>query len=180
MKTNMPRQVALKILVLGDGGTGKTTLLHRYVNREFIDTTIMTIGVEFFTKQILIDSTNVSLILWDITGQDRFRHMIAKYMSGASGALILFDMTNMNSFVDIGKWMNLVYDFYENLPIILVAAKCDLEEFSTVNDKDAQKTKEKYKMTDFIKTSSKTGLNVDLAFEKLAQHAIKAKNLIAE
>jgi small GTP-binding protein len=176
----MIRQVALKILVLGDGGTGKTTLLHRYVNREFIDTTIMTIGVEFFTKQISIDSTNVSLILWDITGQDRFRYMIAKYMSGASGALILFDRTNMRSFENIGKWMKLVHKFYENLPIILVAAKCDLEEFSTVNDRNAQKTKEKYKMTDFIKTSSKTGLNVDLAFEKLAQHAIKAKNLIAE
>jgi small GTP-binding protein len=176
----MMRQVALKILVLGDGGSGKTTLLHRYVNREFIDTTIMTIGVEFFTKQITIDSTSVSLILWDITGQDRFRHMIAKYMSGASGALILFDMTSMRSFENIGKWMKLVHKFYENLPIILVAAKCDLEEFSTVNDRNAQKTKEKYKMTDFIKTSSKTGLNVDLAFEKLAQHAIKAKNLIAE
>ena len=176
----MIRQVALKILVLGDGGSGKTTLLHRYVNREFIDTTTMTIGVEFFTKQLTIDSTNVSLILWDITGQDRFRHMIAKYMSGASGALILFDMTNMASFDSIGKWMKVVHKFYENLPIILVAAKCDLEEFSTVNDKIVQKAKEKYKITDFIKTSSKTGLNVDLAFEKIAQHAIKTKNLIAE
>ena len=176
----MMRQVALKILVLGDGGSGKTTLLHRYVNGEFIDTTTMTIGVQFFTKQIAIDSTNVSLILWDITGQDRFRHMIARYMSGASGALILFDMTNMSSFNSIGKWMKVVHKFYENLPIILVAAKCDLEEFSTVNDIIAQKAKEKYKITDFIKTSSKTGLNVDLAFEKIAQHAIKTKNLIAE
>ena len=176
----MPRQVALKILVLGDGGTGKTTLLHRYVKGEFIDTTTMTIGVEFFTKKILIDSTNVSLILWDITGQDRFRHMIARYMKGASGALILFDMTNTASFENVGKWMKIVHKFYENLPIILIAAKCDLEEFSTVDDKNAQKAREKYKMTDFIKISSKTGLNVELAFEKLAQYAINAKNLIAK
>jgi small GTP-binding protein len=176
----MPRQVALKILVLGDGGTGKTTLLHRYVKGKFIDTTTMTIGVEFFTKQITIDSTNVSLILWDITGQDRFRHMIARYMRGASGALILYDMTNMDSFVHVGKWMKIVHKFYENLPIILVAAKYDLEEFSAVDDKSAQKAKEKYKMTNFIKISSKTGLNVDLAFEKLVKDSIKAKNLIAK
>jgi Ras-related protein Rab-1A len=176
----MPRQVALKILVLGDGGSGKTTLLHRYVNGEFIDTTTMTIGVEFFTKQITIDSTNVSLILWDITGQDRFRHMIARYMKGASGALILYDMTNMDSFVHVGKWMKIVHEFYENLPIILVAAKYDLEEFSAVDDKNAQNAKEKYKMNDFIKISSKTGLNVDLAVEKLVKDSIKAKNLIAK
>jgi len=176
----MMRQVALKILVLGDGGSGKTTLLHRYVNREFIDTTTMTIGVDFFTKQIVTDSTNVSLILWDITGQERFRHMIARYMKGASGAIILFDTTNMLSFVNIGKWMNIVKKFYENLPIILVAAKCDLEEFSIVSDIYAKKTKEKFKMNDFIKTSSKTGLNVDLTFEKLAQYAMKAKNLVSK
>ena len=106
------KQVAVKLLVLGDGGAGKTTLLHRYVKREFIDTTTMTIGVDFFTKEIITDSTNVKMILWDITGQERFRHMIARYMKGASGALLLFDVTNMVTFVNIGKWMNIVNNFY--------------------------------------------------------------------
>ena len=105
------RQIALKLLILGDGGCGKTTLLHRYIKREFIDTTTMTIGVEFFTKQAILNSTNVSMILWDITGQERFRHMIPSYMRGASGALLLFDVTNMVSFVNIGKWMNIVNKF---------------------------------------------------------------------
>ena len=173
------RQIALKLLILGDGGCGKTTLLHRYIKREFIDTTTMTIGVEFFTKQAVLDSTNVSMILWDITGQERFRHMVPSYMRGASGALLLFDVTNMVSFINIGKWISIVNKFYDNLPVVLIAAKCDLEEFSIVSDVYAKKTKEKFKMADFIKTSSKTGHNIDRSFEALALHAIKAKNLIS-
>jgi small GTP-binding protein len=130
----------------------------------------MTIGVEFFTKQIILHSNNVSMILWDITGQERFRHMVPSYMRGASGALLLFDVTNMVSFVNIGKWMNIVNKFYDNLPVVLIAAKCDLD----------KKTKEKFKIADYIKTSSKTGQNIDLAFETLAHLAIKAKNLISK
>ena len=105
--------------------------------------------------------------------------MVPSYMRGASGALLLFDVTNMVSFINIGKWMSIVNKFYDNLPVVLIAAKCDLEEFSIVSDIYAKKTKEKFKMADFIKTSSKTGHNIDESFESLALHAIKAKNLIS-
>jgi len=173
------KQIALKIIVLGDGGVGKTTLLHRYVKREFIDTSTMTIGVEFLTKEIEFDSLGCQLILWDITGQKRFRHMIELYMRGASGALILFDITNMTSFVNIGKWMSLVNKYYNNLPVFLIAAKYDLEEFSMVGDLYAVKTQKRFGMIDYVKTSSKTGLNVDLVFESLTKYVIKSKNIIA-
>ena len=66
------RQIALKLIILGDGGVGKTTLLHRYVKDEFIDTTTMTIGTEFLTKQVEIDGKKVQMTLWGISGQDRF------------------------------------------------------------------------------------------------------------
>ena len=171
------KQIALKFLVLGDGGVGKTTLLHRYVNGKFMNTATMTIGVEFLSKQIQMNGINCQLILWDISGQDRFRFMIDKYMRGASGALLLFDTTNMTSFVNIGKWVNLVRKYYQNLPILLVAAKCDLEEFSIVGDIYAKKTKERYGMVDFIKTSSKTGLNVDMVFENLANYLVQLKKI---
>ena len=171
------KQIALKFLVLGDGGVGKTTLLHRYVNGKFMNTATMTIGVEFLSKQIQMNGINCQLILWDISGQDRFRFMIDKYMRGASGALLLFDTTNMTSFVNIGKWVNLVRKYYQNLPILLVAAKCDLEEFSIVGDIYAKKTKERYGMVDFIKTSSKTGLNVEIAFENLANYIVQLKKI---
>ncbi len=171
------KQIALKFLVLGDGGVGKTTLLHRYVKGKFLNTATMTIGVEFLSKQIQMNGIICQLILWDISGQDRFRFMIDKYMRGASGALLLFDTTNMTSFVNIGKWVNLVRKYYQNLPILLIAAKCDLEEFSIVGDIYAKKTKERFGMVDFIKTSSKTGMNVELAFETLANYVVQRKKI---
>ena len=174
------KQIALKFLVLGDGAVGKTTLLHRYVQGKFLDTATMTIGVEFLSKQVELDSILCQLILWDISGQDRFRFMIDKYMRGASGALLLFDTTNMTSFVNIGKWDNLVKKYYQNLPILLIAAKCDLEEFSIVGDIYAQKTKERFGLIDYIKTSSKTGLNIDLAFETLTEYVIKSNHVISK
>lgn len=173
------KQIALKFIILGDGAVGKTTLLHRYVKGEFIDTTTMTIGVEFLTKQIEIETLTCQLILWDITGQERFRHLIEPYMRGASGALILFDITNMTSFVNIGKWMSLINKYYKNLPVILVAAKYDLQEFSMVGDLYAVKTQKRFDLLDYVKTSSKTGFNVELPFELLAKHVVKSNNVIA-
>jgi small GTP-binding protein len=181
----MKQLMALKFVVLGDGGVGKTTLLHRYVEGRFMDTSTMTIGVEFLTKQIELNSTNsqsylINLILWDISGQMRFRFMIERYMRGAAGALILFDITNMTSFVNIEKWVQLTKKYYRNLPMVLIAAKCDLEEFSMVADIYAKKTQTRFGMVDFIKTSSKTGLNVDTAFESLVDYVIKSKHLISK
>ena len=174
------KQVAFKFLLLGDGGVGKTTLLHRYVQGKFLDTSTMTIGVEFLTKQTKLDATNCQLILWDLSGQDRFRFMIDRYIRGAAGALLLFDITNMTSFVNIGKWVQLVKKQYKDLPIVLIASKCDLEEFSMVADIYAKKTQKRFGMVDYIKTSSKNGLNVDKAFESLANYVIKSNELISK
>lgn len=174
------KQVAFKFLILGDGGVGKTTLLHRYIKGKFLDTSTMTIGVEFLTKQTKLDSTNCQLILWDISGQKRFRFMVDRYIRGAAGALLLFDITSMTSFVNIGKWVQLVKKQYKDLPIVLIAAKCDLDEFSMVADIYAKKTQERFGMVDYIKTSSKNGLNVDKAFESLANYVIKSNKLISK
>ena len=177
------KQVALKLITIGDGGVGKTTLLHRYVKREFIDTTTMTIGVEFLSKQVSIEDVKVQLTLWDISGQDRFFFMVDKYMRGTAGVLLLFDITNMTSFVNLGKWIKIVREKNPNkkeLPILLIAAKCDLEEYSMVGDLYAEKATKKHGMIDFVKTSSKTGMNVDLAFEKLIRHALMAEGFLEQ
>jgi len=176
----MKKFLSFKFIILGDGGVGKTTLLHRYVEGRFFDTTTMTIGVEFLTKQIEIESNMCQLILWDISGQERFRFMIDKYMRGASGALVLFDITNMTSFVNIGKWVQLIKKYYQNLPISLIAAKCDLEDFSMVADIYAKKTQERFGMIDFIKTSAKSGLNVEKAFKALVDYVIKTDKMISK
>ena len=169
----MKKQVLLKTLIAGDASVGKTTLVHRFVEEEFIDTTTMTIGVEFFLKEIEFNNNlTCHLQIFDIGGQDRFRYMVKEYIPGARGALLLFDTTNWTSFVNIDKWSQLLRIYDKDLPILLLATKYDLKEYSLVADYYADLKKEKLNMIDYIKTSSKTGLNIDTGFNSLAQHIV--------
>lgn len=170
----MKKQVLLKTLIAGDSAVGKTTLLHRYIKGEFIDSKTITIGVDFFLKEVEIDNqTNCHLQLWDIGGQERFRFMVKKYIPGARGALLLFDTTSWKSFVNIDKWTQLLRIYDKSLPIVLVATKYDLKEFSMVADYYAELKQKKLNMIDYIKTSSKTGLNINEVFKILAKNIIK-------
>lgn len=170
----MKKQVLLKTLIAGDGRVGKTTLVHRYVRGEFINSTTITVGVEFLLKEVEIDqNTSCHLQLWDIGGQERFRFMVKQYIPGARGALLLFDTTSWKSFVNIDKWTQLLRIYNKKLPIVLVATKYDLKEFSMVADYYAELKQKKLNMIDYIKTSSKTGLNVGKVFEILSNHLIK-------
>ncbi|MFX0071351.1 MAG: Rab family GTPase [Candidatus Hermodarchaeota archaeon] len=167
----MKKQVLLKTLIAGDSAVGKTTLVHRYIEGEFIDSSVITVGVEFYLKEIDIDDkTSCHVQIWDIGGQERFRYMVKKYLPGARGALLLFDTTSWKSFVNIDKWAQLLRINDKKLPIVLVATKYDLEEFSMVADYYAELKQKKLNMIDYVKTSSKTGLNVDEVFEILAKH----------
>ncbi|MFO7794660.1 MAG: Rab family GTPase [Promethearchaeati archaeon] len=169
-------QISLKVVVIGDGSVGKTTLLHRYINGEFIDTSTMTIGVDFYVKEIKFEETICQLNLWDISGQERFFFMIDKYLRGASGALLLFDITSMTSFVNLDKWVKILRErntSNEEIPIILIAAKYDLSEYSIVGDLFANKKKEQLGLIDYIKVSSKSGMNVNLAFESIVNYILK-------
>ena len=166
------KKQTLKILITGDGGVGKTTLLHRFLDGTFIDSTTMTVGVEFHVHQITIKDLICQLALWDVSGQERFRFMINKYIDGAKGALLLFDTTSMSSFVNVGKWEQILRKIDRSLPILLVGTKADLEEFSIVGDYYAKLTKKRFKMVDYLKTSSKIGFNVEKAFRTLAENII--------
>ncbi|MBD3254759.1 MAG: GTP-binding protein [Candidatus Lokiarchaeota archaeon] len=168
----MKKRVLYKVLVAGDANVGKTTLVHRYVDGIFIDSATMTIGVEFVMEEIPINDVQVQLQIWDIGGQQRFRFMVEKYIPGAKGALLLFDTTNMTSFVNIEKWTKILRTHDESLPIILVATKCDLEEYSIVRDYYPELKQKKLNMLDYIKTSAKTGLNVEEVFKVLAKHLV--------
>ncbi len=166
------KSVMFKILVAGDASVGKTTLLHRFVEGGFIDTTTMTIGVDFLMKQFKMNNILVSLQLWDLGGQERFRFMVEQYTRGAHGALLLFDVTSMASFISIDKWQQLLRKRNEELPIILVGTKYDLEEFSMVADYYAKLTQKRFNMINYVKTSAKWGLNVDDVFILLVKFLI--------
>lgn len=165
----MKKQRLLKILIGGNASVGKTTLLYRYIDGVFKEDTTMTVGVEFRVKEVELESTKCQLQLWDLSGQQRFRFMMEKYVPGADGALVLYDTTSMSSFVSIKKWTQLFRSKNKSLPIILVATKCDLEDYSIVKDYYAKLKVKKLNMLEYIKTSAKTGLNVKTVFKDLAQ-----------
>jgi small GTP-binding protein len=135
----------------------------------FDESSVMTVGVDFFTKDLLFDGVHCSLQLWDLGGQKRFRYLLDNYVMGARGALLLFDLTRMPKIGDILEWVNIARLHDINLPIILVGTKNDLEDFVAVDDESALHIRNAFNMVDYIKTSAKTGYNVEKVFELLAK-----------
>ena len=167
------RNYLFKILITGNASVGKTSLLRRYVDGFFDDSTIMTVGVEFFIKEILYDDVHCTLQLWDLGGQKRFRYLLENYVMGARGALLLFDLTKMPKIGDLLEWVNIARLHDINLPIILVGSKNDLEDVVAVDDDSALHIKNTFNMIEFIKTSAKSGYNIEKPFEILTKKLIE-------
>ncbi len=164
-----------KIITGGDGGVGKTTLLYRFVEGRFMTDTKATLGVDFFWKKFNVKDTQIDLQLWDFGGQQDFRHILKNYAKGANGALLLFDLTNKTSLGQIKDWVDIFRVKDPNLPIIFLGTKLDLTDLIVIEDKDAILFKEKYNFLDYIKVSSKTDENVNLAFQVLVNEIISEK-----
>ena len=169
----MSKPIVLKVLTAGEGGVGKTTLLHRYVEGKFSSETKMTIGVEFFLKEVNIDGQKVMLQLWDFGGQERFRFLLESYVIGARGALLMFDLTRTMTLENIDQWVQIVRKEDPELPILFLGSKSDLEDDICVKEDYIEEFKEHFNLYDFLRISSKTGENVELSFESLTRQILK-------
>ncbi|MFX1502392.1 MAG: Rab family GTPase [Promethearchaeota archaeon] len=167
------KSILLKVITCGEGGVGKTTLLHRYIEGVFLADTRLTIGVEFFLKEIEVEGKKILLQIWDFGGQDHFRPLLKTYAVGARGALLLFDLTRMSSLEQIDQWINICQPDDTKIPIMLIGTKLDLKEEIMINDDYISYYKDEYNFLEFLKISSKTGENVDLVFELLARELVK-------
>jgi len=168
------KNFVFKILVSGDGAVGKTTLLRKYVDGTFDESSITTVGVDFFIKQVIYENVgSCTLQIWDLGGQERFRHLLESFIMGAKGALLLFDLTTMPKIDNILNWVNMVRMHDLNLPIILVGTKLDLEELIAVDDESAEALKNAFNMVEYVKTSSKMGTNVELVFDLMVEELMK-------
>ncbi|MFX0081421.1 MAG: Rab family GTPase [Candidatus Hodarchaeota archaeon] len=162
----MPAKSTFKIIVAGDGGVGKTTLLHRYIENRFKFDTKMTIGVEIFNKVLTFATgASTSLQIWDFSGQERFRFLLDSFVMGAKGALVLFDLTKNPRFLErIDDWVDLIEQQNKTIPMVLIGTKADLEDKILVREEEILNLMEKHKFLKYFTTSSKTGLNVNEAF----------------
>jgi small GTP-binding protein len=166
----------IKIIITGNGGVGKTTLLHRYIEGHFLVDTYMTIGVEFFIKELDVDDSKILLQIWDFGGQERFRFLLKSYAKGTKGALFLFDLTRPLSLESIDEWIDICRSEDPTIPVLLVGSKADLEVSTFLDEEYIRNMQYKYGLFDFIKISSKSGRNVDKAFRLIAEKVVKPNN----
>ncbi|MFX1502807.1 MAG: GTP-binding protein [Promethearchaeota archaeon] len=165
--------IKFKVVVAGAKNVGKTSLLRRFATGKFERSTLSTIGVDFETKKVIVDDTEILLNIWDFAGEKKFRLLFPSYVSGASGALMLYDITNKESLNDLHDWYNVISSV-PNPPKtkILIEAKIDLKR--KVKREDALNIFKKYKFSgEMLGTSSKTGENVEKAFEMLGREILK-------
>ena len=174
-------QVLLKIIIVGDSAVGKTSLLNRYVMGVFSEEYKATIGADFMTSEIKVDDKSVTLQIWDTAGQERFQSLGNAFYRGADACVLVYDITNEQSFVRIEDWRN---NFIEqaaiedpkSFPFLLVANKCDLEHERAVPTETGKRLAVEWNMQ-FHETSALTGENVQEAIRNLATVASSQDNV---
>ncbi|MHA1667041.1 MAG: Rab family GTPase [Candidatus Heimdallarchaeaceae archaeon] len=167
-----------KVVLIGDGAVGKTSIRRNYLGKGFRENYLMTIGADFSVKQVPYEDYMINLQIWDLAGQPRFSEVRGAYYQNCYGALVVFDITRPNTFLNIDFWINELIKYNENklVPMIIVGNKSDLRgttpEEIQVN-KDAAIA---YSSTlsewgglkvEYIETSALTAQNVNSSFERL-------------
>ncbi|XP_002733914.1 ras-related protein Rab-28-like [Saccoglossus kowalevskii] len=162
----------LKIVIMGDGASGKTSLATRYSQEQFGRQYKQTVGLDFFLKRLILPgNVHVTLQVWDIGGQTLGGKMLDKYIYGAHGILLVYDISNYNSFENLEDWYAIVKKVFtdqEKLPhVALVANKMDLEHMKTVkHEKHLKFVQENGMSSHFV--SAKTGDSINLCFQRIA------------
>ncbi|MBY9021165.1 MAG: GTP-binding protein [Candidatus Lokiarchaeota archaeon] len=159
----------IKVIVSGDGGVGKTSFLNRLVHDSFNEDNELTKGVDFFSKNITVNGIEFNFIMWDFAGQSQFKTLLNDFVDGSIAAVILFDLTRINTIENVYEWIKTLETF-GNLPILLIGTKSDLITPSHIEVLDnyiLDIVNEYENIITYIKISSKTGENIRNAFEIL-------------
>ena len=165
-----------KLLVLGESSVGKTSLLMRYAEDKF-ESTVQTIGVDFKNKYIMFNNKRIQLELWDTAGQERFKGIAKNYFHAANGVILVFDITNKDSFNKLKYWIDEgKTNVGQDTEIIIAENKVDLEDERKVN-KDSINEFGKKMGLEILETSAKTGQGVDEIFQRLVSRLYSNKKI---
>lgn len=170
------RKVLLKVIILGDSGVGKTSLMNQFVNKKFSNQYKATIGADFLTKEVFVDDRVVTMQIWDTAGQERFQSLGVAFYRGADCCVLAFDVTAPNTFRSLESWRD---EFLiqasprdpENFPFVILGNKVDLEN-RAVSAKRAQQWCQSKNDIPYFETSAKEAMNVELAFQTIARNAL--------
>ncbi|KAK0670491.1 putative ras [Cercophora samala] len=172
------KKVLLKVIILGDSGVGKTSLMNQYVNKKFSASYKATIGADFLTREVLVDDRQVTMQLWDTAGQERFQSLGVAFYRGADCCVLVYDVNNSKSFDALDSWRD---EFLiqasprdpDNFPFVVLGNKIDVEESKRViSTKRAMTFCQSKGGIPYFETSAKEAINVEQAFEVIARNAL--------
>ncbi|KAI9119293.1 hypothetical protein K1719_009968 [Acacia pycnantha] len=163
-----------KLVILGDMGAGKTSLVLRFVKGHFNEYQESTIGAAFFTQVLSLNEGTIRLDIWDTAGQERYHSLAPMYYRGAAAAIVVYDITNKDSFVRAKKWVQEVQKQGKpGMVMFLVANKVDLADKRAVGNEEAEQYARENGLS-FMETSAKTAENVNELFYDIARTLAKA------
>ena len=169
--------ITFKILTIGESGVGKTCIAKRFVQDKFVKNHLVTIGVDYFAKTLHINNKDVKLKIWDTAGQERFKTLTAQYYKGADGILLVYDVSDEESYEEIRDWMGQIAlnTQKDDLGLVLLGNKCDLHQ-RTVTKEMGDKLGEELKIK-YFETSALSGQGINESFEELTRIIMKKRGV---
>ncbi|XP_064092510.1 ras-related protein Rab-23-like [Macrobrachium nipponense] len=161
-------EIAIKVVIVGNGAVGKSSMIQRYCKGTFTKDYKKTIGVDFLERQITTNGEEVRLMLWDTAGQEEFDAITKAYYRGAQACVVAFSTTDRDSFTALKKWKKKVEDECGSIPMVLVQNKIDLIDQATVKPEEVESFARDCRMR-LYRTSVKEDLNVDQVFNYLVE-----------
>jgi len=173
---SLRKKVLLKVIILGDSGVGKTSLMNQYVNSKFSKQYKATIGADFLTKEITIEDKAVTLQIWDTAGQERFQSLGTAFYRGADCCVLVYDITDGKSFDSLSGWaeeflVQAAPQSPSEFPFVVIGNKVDMEGNRAVLNSRADNwcNSKNYPL---FEASAKESTNVDAAFRQIAENAL--------
>jgi len=169
MGSNKEYDYLMKMLMIGESGTGKSAILLRFAENDFSADHLCTIGVDFKIRSVEMEGKVAKLQIWDTAGQERFKTITTSYYHGAQGVFVCFDVTNRASFERVPYWLEEVKKHAkEHVKVILVGNKIDLRHYREVSEQEARTFAES-RGVKYLETSAKEDTNVVEAFDAMAR-----------
>ncbi|CAK8695572.1 unnamed protein product [Clavelina lepadiformis] len=170
------QEITCKIVIIGDSGVGKTSVIRRFANNEFSFDVATTLGQDFRSRLLKVGSNTCRLQMWDTAGAERFRSISSVYFRGVNGAIIAYDITNNNSFNNVKEWMGNFDQLVDaGVPKLLIGNKCDLKTERKIEKAEGEKLAKASNML-FGETSAKDNINIEHVFMKLVENMIDMEN----
>ncbi|XP_067935631.1 ras-related protein Rab-23-like [Watersipora subatra] len=172
-------EISLKVVIVGNGAVGKSSMIQRYCKGIFTKDYKKTIGVDFLEKELEFEGEEVRLMLWDTAGQEEFDAITRAYYRGAQACVLAFSITDRHSFEAIDSWKAKVEQEVGEIPMVLVQNKMDLAPDAVVTDEESESTAKRLKLR-LYKTSVKDNMNIDAVFEYLTEKYISDSQAVME